>query len=79
MFATPTAPKLMNSQLIPKQPPVSSVCLPAIYETAKTRWFKTAEIYYILTNVMTLASAGLPLSPNSELHTPPSIIFCAFV
>ncbi len=52
----------------PAQPPVT---LGALQEVARTRWFKTAEIYYILANIPQLISLGLLVSPNQELKSPP--------
>ena len=48
------------------------ISLSLIQETAKIRWFKTSEIYYILNNVNVLISHGWGISLNTELHTPPS-------
>jgi len=69
MFEIPNIPKKadqaskMNAQ----------IPLKSIQEIAKTRWFRTTEIYYILTNMASLSTLGLQISPNVELHTPSSI------
>ncbi len=51
---------------------VPLLTLDKILEIAKSRWFKTAELYYILSNFLNVSALGLPLSPNAPLNSPSS-------